>query len=423
MTTSPQIRDLTGFSAVPGLRPEQVQDLVNLQKATKKISSILDLDQLIDDVVADIAASFDCIEANIFLRDETRQNMVVAGVHGCTCNRKGQLLKIGKDGMVGYVAATGQMRYAPDVSKDPYFIACEPHIRSEVAIPLEIKGEVIGVFTASHRELDAFPLEQIRLLQSLCSHLAVAVENAQLVQRERRERERMSREVEEARVIQQALFPKSSPFIPGMKVTGASHPAGAVGGDWYDFIPLDEDRWGLVLADVSGKGTAAGLLMSATRCMLRSLAGAACTPAEVLAKLNRLMVEDFPSGRFVTLVYAVLDPHKRTLIVANGGHLPPLLVSDCGMRLIQTDTGLPLGLALGAFSETTIELPPGAKLVFYSDGITEAENSTGEAYGVSRLQAHFCQASASADTILDDVKRFAAPAPMQDDATVIVVHT
>jgi sigma-B regulation protein RsbU (phosphoserine phosphatase) len=250
----------------------------------------------------------------------------------------------------------------------------------------------------------------------------VAVENAQLVQRERRERERMSREAEEARLIQQALFPKSSPFIPGMKVTGASHPAGAVGGDWYDFIPLDEGRWGLVLADVSGKGTAAGLLMSATRGMLRSLAGAACTPAEVLAKLNRLMVEDFPNGRFVTLVYAVLDPPKRTLIVANGGHLPPLLVSDCGLKLIQTDTGLPLGLALGAFSETTVELPPGAKLIFYSDGITEAENATGDPYGVNRLQAHFCQADASVDTILDDVKAFVAPAPMQDDATVIVVH-
>jgi sigma-B regulation protein RsbU (phosphoserine phosphatase) len=314
------------------------------------------------------------------------------------------------------------MRYAPDVSKDPYFIACEPNIRSEVAIPLEIKGDVIGVFTASHRELDAFPLEQIRLLQSLCSHLAVAVENAQLVQRERRERERMSREAEEARLIQQALFPKSSPFIPGMKVTGASHPAGAVGGDWYDFIPLDEGRWGLVLADVSGKGTAAGLLMSATRGMLRSLAGAACAPAEVLAKLNRLMVEDFPNGRFVTLVYAVLDPPKRTLIVANGGHLPPLLVSDCGLKLIQTDTGLPLGLALGAFSETTVELPPGAKLIFYSDGITEAENVTGDPYGVNRLQAHFCQAGASVDTILHDVKAFVAPAPMQDDATVIVVQ-
>lgn len=423
MATIPQMRDAALMSAVPGLRPDQLQDLLSLQKATKRISSILDLDELIEDVVTDIAGSFGCVEAHIYLRDESAENMIIAGVHGCSCDRKGLRLKIGKDGMVGYVAGTGQMRYAPDVSKDPYFIACEPNVRSELAIPLEINGEVIGVFTASHHELDAFPVEQIRLLQSLCSHVAVAVQNAQLFQRERRERERMSREVDEARQIQQALFPKSSPFIAGMKVTGASHPAGAVGGDWYDFIPLDEDRWGLVLADVSGKGTAAGLLMSATRGMLRSLAEAACTPSEVLSKLNRLMTEDFPSGRFVTLVYAVLDPRNRTLTVANGGHLPPLLVSNCETRLIQTETGLPLGLALGAYSETTVKLMPGSKLVFYSDGITEAENATGDVYGVDRLQAHFCQGSTSAETILEEVRNFVAPAPMRDDATAIVVHT
>jgi sigma-B regulation protein RsbU (phosphoserine phosphatase) len=421
MATSPQMRD-TSAPAIPGLRPDQLQELLNLQKAAKRISSILDLDKLIDDVVNDIAVSFGCIEANIYLRDDSGQHMIVAGVHGCTCNSKGQLLKIGRDGMVGYVAGTGQMRYAPDVSKDAYFIPCEPHIRSELAIPLEIDGQVIGVFTASHHELDAFPVEQIRLLQSLCSHVAGAVQNAQLFQRERQERQRMSREAEEARVIQQALFPKASPYIPGIIVTGASHPAGAVGGDWYDFIALDKDRWGLVLADVSGKGTAAGLLMSATRGMLRSLAEAACRPAEVLTKLNRLMVEDFPSGRFVTLVYAVLDPNNRTLTVANAGHLPPLLVSNCETRLIQTESGLPLGLALGAYSETCVKLPPGAKLAFYSDGITEAENIEGEEYGLSRLQQHFCESTATAESILEHVRTFVAPASMRDDATVIVAH-
>jgi sigma-B regulation protein RsbU (phosphoserine phosphatase) len=423
MASSPQIQDTSIFASVPGLRPDQVRDLLSLQKAATRISSILDLDRLIEDVVTDIAGSFGCVEAHIYLRDDTGQNMIIAGVHGCSCDRKGHLLKIGKDGMVGYVAGTGQMRYAPDVSKDAYFIACEPNVQSELAIPLESNGEVIGVFTASHPDIDAFPVEQIRLLQSLCSHIAVAVQNAQLYQHERRERERMSHEAEEARQIQQALFPKSSPYIPGMKVSGASHPAGAVGGDWYDFIPLDEDRWGLVLADVSGKGTAAGLLMSATRGMLRSLAEAACTPGEVLTKLNRLMVEDFPNGRFVTLVYAVLDPHSRTLTVANGGHLPPLLVSNCETKLIQTEIGLPLGLAFGGFSETTVQLPPGAKLVFYSDGITEAENADGEEYGVNRLEEHFCHAGASADSILKEVREFVAPARLQDDATAIMVQT
>src|SRR5450759_5369019 len=118
----------------------------------------------------------------------------------------------------------------------------------------------------------------------------------------------MDLEAQEARAIQQALLPKSSPYIPGFVVSGLSVPARAVGGDWYDFIPFPDGRWGLVLADVSGKGTAAALLMSATRGVLRSLAQTGSGPAEVLTRLNQLMIEDFPSGRFVTMVYAELDP-------------------------------------------------------------------------------------------------------------------
>ena len=121
---------------------------------------------------------------------------------------------------------------------------------------------------------------------------------------EQEQRQRMTRESEEARIIQQALLPKASPYVPGFAISGLSVPAGDIGGDWYDFIPFNDGCWGLVLADVSGKGTAAALLMSATRAMLRSLADTCSSPAETLSKLNQLMVEDFPSGRFVTLIYA-----------------------------------------------------------------------------------------------------------------------
>src|SRR3984885_13776800 len=316
----------------PPLRIDQVEDLQKLQKAAQKITSILDLDQLIDNIVNDVARSFGCVEAGIYLHDEERGEIVLAGVHGCSVNHKGHRLKIGKEGMVGYVASTGQMRYAPDVRKDDYYIGCEESTLSEVAIPLHVGEKLVGVFTASHTELDAFTPCQLRLLQALCSDVAVAVHNARRFQQEQRQRERMTSKAREARVIQQALLPKNSPSIPGFTVSGLSIPVGAVGGDWYDFIPMDNGRWGLVLADVSGKGTAAALLMSATRGILRSLAEAACTPGEVLTKLNRVLVEDFPAGRFVTMVYAVLDPVKRTLTLANAGHLQPLLVSGKSAR-------------------------------------------------------------------------------------------
>ena len=421
MATSPRITNPALFPSAHALRQEQVDDLLKLQKAAKRISSILDLDELIDQVINDIAVSFGCVEANLYLRSERQDEMVLASVCGCSCNHKGHALKIGKEGMVGYVAATGQMRYAPDVSQDPYYSPCEPEVQSEVAIPLEIDGQVIGVFTASHHELDAFPAEQLRLLQALCSHVAVAVQNAQLFQRERQQREQMSREVQEARLIQESLLPRCSPYIPGFSVAGLSLPAGFVGGDWYDFIPLDNGTWGLVLADVSGKGTAAGLLMSGTRGMLRSLAEACCTPAEVLTKLNRLMVEDIPKGRFVTMVYGVLDPATRTLTFANAGHLHPLLVDSTGTHFLDTESGMPLGLTYGSFSEVSVHLPEGSRLVFYSDGITEAANDVEEEYGTERLAQHFAQPDACSESILQEVRAFSAPSSLRDDATVIVI--
>src|SRR5262249_36877710 len=159
----------------------------------------------------------------------------------------------------------------------------------------------IGVFTASHCELNAFSRPQLRLLQGLCSHIAVAVQNARRFTDEKEERQKLAREAEEARSIQQALLPRSSPFIPGFRISGLTIPAGAGGGDWYDFIPLSNDRWGLVLEEVGGKGPGAALLMSAPRGMLRSRAVTSSGPGEVLTRLNNMMVEDFPSGRFVTM--------------------------------------------------------------------------------------------------------------------------
>jgi sigma-B regulation protein RsbU (phosphoserine phosphatase) len=403
------------------LHAGQVEDLQKLQKAAQKITSILDLDQLIDNIVNDVAHSFGCVEASIYLHDEEHGEMVLAGVHGCSVNHKGHRLKIGKQGMVGYVASTGQMRYAPDVRKDDYYIACEHSTLSELAIPLHVGERLVGVFTASHPDLDAFPRQQVRILQALCDHVAVAVHNARRFQSERAERETMSLEAHEARLMQQALLPKSSPYIPGFVISGLSVPAGAVGGDWYDFIPFPDGRLGLVLADVSGKGTAAALLMSATRGMLRSLAEACCTPAEVLTKLNGLLVEDFPAGKFVTLVYAVLDPATRTVTFANAGHLHPLFIDNTGAQFLDTERGIPLGLGCGDYSETCVNLSKGSRLVFYSDGITEAVNADEQEYGLERLAEHAASPGASAVSIVDHVRAFANGSGVRDDASVVFV--
>jgi len=401
-----------------------VDDLQRVQKAAQRITSILDLDELIDSVVNEVAHSFGCLEASIYLHDEDRAEMVLAGILGCSecCEPgKGHRLKIGHEGMVGYVASTGQLRYAPDVREDQYYIGCEAATLSEVAIPLRVDKHLVGVFTASHPELDAFPRQQLRILQALCDHVAIAIHNARRFQSERAERAVMDREAQEARAMQQALLPKCSPYIPGFVVSGLSVPARAVGGDWYDFIPFPDGRWGLVLADVSGKGTAAALLMSATRGVMRSLAEACRTPGEVLTRLNQVLVDDFPAGKFVTMVYAVLDPAARTVIFANAGHLRPLFIDSQGEHFLDTERGLPLGLGCGDYSETQVALSEGSRLIFYSDGITEAENTTEEEYGLCRLAEHAVKTGASAVTIVDDVRSFSNGANLRDDATAVFV--
>lgn len=398
---------------------DQVRSLMLLNEAAQHISSILDLDELIDKIVNEVAVKFGCVETSIWLRDDAANEMVAAGVKGCSVNGKGARLRIGRDGMIGHVAETGRMCYAPDVSKDPYYIACEPGMMAELDLPLLWDGRVIGVFNAVSPELDGFSEKQIVLLQKLAQHIAVAVHNARLFSRDRAERA-------EAHRIQQALFPKTSPVVNGYLIDGHCAPAGAVGGDWYDYIGLPDGKIGFVLADVSGKGMAAAMLMSATRGVLRSLAMTLSTPAEVLAALNRFLITDLPPEKFVTMVYAVLDPKTHTVTYANAGHLWPVLLAGSSNvagepEHLQTCSGLPLGLIDCTYDDVRFEMPPGAKLLFYSDGITEATDANGEEFGVERLQEKAKQEVFTARDIVNELCMFSSACPLADDATLVMV--
>jgi sigma-B regulation protein RsbU (phosphoserine phosphatase) len=401
---------------------EFVQILMKLQRATNLIASTLDLDDLIDRVVNDIADSIGNVEVAVWLRAGDTDEMVLHGVRGCAKYRKGDRLQIGRQGMVGHVAATGKMRYARDVHRDPYYIACELGTRSEVVIPLKAAGLVIGVLCVDHHETDAFSDDQLKVLQALAGHIAIAIENARLFRLERFERERMQQESAEARVIQQALFLKPVPLIPGFAFETAWHPAGAVAGDWFDFIDLGHQRYGIALADVSGKGMSAALLMSATRAILRSLAPLYSSPAETLEHLNRALMEDLPIGKFVTMIYGVLDADSRELTLASAGHLRPLLINH-HCSFLELDTGLPLGLGVSSYPQCTVTLSPGTKLLLYTDGITEAMDSTEEEYGPARLIEHFLQPEACVDGLIAEVQRFGAGSDRTDDATAVLIRS
>lgn len=402
----------------------RIEELYLLQRVAQKINSILDPDILLDEVVGDVANTFGYTRLAVLLKDETLDDelelYIAAGWTGEMC-LKGTRFKIGKDGMGGHAAATGETHYAPDVRKNPYYIVGEADTRSEVDIPLMVRGELIGIFNVQHTEIDAFPPERIRLLEALAGHVATAVSNARMFDRERLEKERMVKELEEARAIQFGLFPYDCPRVENFEISGVCVPCREVGGDWFDYIPLKDGRLGVVLADVSGKGMGAALLMSSTRSVLRLYAEDESSPRKVLTKVNKTLLSDFPAAKFVTLVYAVIDPKKRTVNIANAGHLPPVLSDENGARFLDTDSGFPLGLMECEYADLKLEMHPGTRLFLYTDGVTEAANMAEEEYGSVRVLDHLGDRENTVESLLSDIKDFAGTVPAADDVTVVML--
>lgn len=403
---------------------QRIQELFLLQRVAQRINAILDLEVLLDEVVNDVAQTFGYSRAGVLLKDEATNELVIAAVRGWTSNFhvKGDRFKIGAYGMIGHVGQIGATYYAPDVTVDPYYQVSETSTRSELTIPLKVHGRQIGIFDFQHHELNAFPASRIQLLEALAAHVATAIQNAQLFQRERREKERMAKELEEARRVQLSLFPSHVPDLARFEITGSCLPGHEVGGDWYDYVPLSDGRLALVLADVSGKGMAAALLMASTRSILRLIAERGASPGEVLAQVNRVLVQDFPRAKFVTMIYAILDPAQHNIVFANAGHLPPLFVDATGSRFLEIDAGLALGIQEVSFTEYRLDLPTGSRLLLYSDGVSEAMNSSLEEYGTTRLQNQMANSSASVASLLEDVRAFAGGYPASDDRTLVLIE-
>jgi phosphoserine phosphatase RsbU/P len=398
----------------------RVDVLVSLQKAAQQIGSILELDELLDTIVHRVAVEFGCIESDILLVEGNKFHL--AAVHGCTQSKKGERWPV-TEGLSGMVVATGKTHYAPDVSQELLYRACEPHTRSEVIIPLRVRDRIIGVFSASHHDLDAFPRAQVEILKGLAGHIAIAVDNAQRIQRERRQIQHLNEEQDEARRIQQNLLPRTAPSLPGFHLEGACAPAGAVGGDWYDYIPLADGQVAIVLADVSGKGMPAALLMSAARGIVRSLAPLASGPGEVLARVNQMLLNDFLTGRYVTMIYAVLDPARRTLTFASAGHPWPLLCHGTDVIPLSTDAGMPLGLLPCEFTEHTVKLCRDFRLLLYTDGISEELNREDQEFGCERLTEFVARHDCSVAELMEAIAEFRGECAQKDDATVVLLRS
>ena len=196
-----------------------------------------------------------------------------------------------------------------------------------------------------------------------------------------------------------------------------------MGGDWYDYIPLPEGRMAIVLGDVSGKGMPAALLMSAVRGIVRSVAPLANGPGEVLARVNQMLLDDVPTGRYVTMIYAVLDPAHRTLSFASAGHPWPLLCHGTGVRPLHTDAGLPLGLLPSEFTGHTVKLCRDFRLLLYTDGISEALNCEDQEFGSARLYEFVAAHDCSVSQLMKSIQEFSGQCGQKDDATVILLRS
>jgi phosphoserine phosphatase RsbU/P len=306
-----QATDIEPHASGDSAMHQQVEELLLLQRVAQRIGSTLDLEVLLKQIVSDVEETFGYCRSAVLLKDDATDELVIT--HGWTGDYKriGDRFQIGRSGIAGHVGETGKTHYAPDVRRDPYYHNGHPSTRSELDIPLKVRGRLIGVFNLQDTSVDAFFPSRIRLLEALAGHLATAIDNARLFQKERLDKERILKELKEAQTIQASLLPARPPEIPHFTITGVCVPSGTVGGDWYDYLRLSNGRTGVVLADVAGKGMGAALLMSSTRSILRLVAQCGCSPAEVLSRVNQVLLDDFPTGRFVTMVYALVDPESE----------------------------------------------------------------------------------------------------------------
>ncbi len=296
--------------------------------------------------------------------------------------------------------------------------------------PLYARGDVLGALVIEG-EVDLGRRQSI--LDGIAHQLAMAMESARLTD-ELAEQQRLELELDVARDIQASFLPKACPQAPGWDICSYWRAARQVGGDFYDFIPLraspGETRWGIVVADVAGKGVPAALFMAMSRTILRSAAASRISPAATLTRVNQLIVTEARSDLFVTIFYGVWEPQTGRFVYANAGHNEPLCVDRAGHIRPLAGHGVVLGaLDEVEYAEHEMHLQPGDRLLLFTDGLTDAVNTAEEEFGLGRVQARLREAQAqgySAEATLNGlaaaVVDFAGAMGTFDDVTMVLIH-
>ena len=301
--------------------------------------------------------------------------------------------------------------------------------RSLLAIPLYDQGVAMNMVVILQREPNAFEREQIPDLVWRSNLFGRATSNLVLKEELRQAYQALDHELKAVGEIQRSLLPTELPKIATLDLAAHYQPAQRAGGDYYDFFPMPDGQWGIFIADVSGHGTPAAVVMAVTHCIAHTHPGPPLPPGKLLEYINQHLSARYigVGSTFVTAVYGIYDSKQRHLKYACAGHNPPRLKRCQDGSLISLDQagGLPLGIVdETTYDEADLQLKPGDQIVFYTDGITEAQSAEGSFFGTNRLDDELSKCSLQAqsllDSVLNSVDEFANGRPADDDRTMIV---
>jgi sigma-B regulation protein RsbU (phosphoserine phosphatase) len=300
--------------------------------------------------------------------------------------------------------------------------------RTWLGVPMLVGGEARGIVSLQNLDKEnAFSASDVQLLTTLTNSLSLSLENARLFNETQRLLKRLETEMELARQAQQSILPMKLPTHPDYDLGSLIIPAQAVGGDFYDFIPLRDQKMCIVIGDVSDKGLSSALFMAVTLSLLRAETSATDDQYQILQTVNQFLLK-MNARMFVTLLYCVLDFNTGMLTYSRAGHLPPVILDDKGDSLqVVTEKGLPLGLVKEVkidFQQVTI--PRGGVALLHSDGLNEALDSQGKLFGFQRIREEMRthrgeQAEAICRQLWEAVKNYSGDLPHQDDFTTVVI--
>lgn len=334
------------------------------------------------------------------------------------------------DPLMGYLLSNPNMFETDALNLDSPALNQMREEGVQVAVPLVSQGELIGLLSLGKRLSDqAYSIDDKQLLRSLAAQAAPALRSAQLIQQQKAEaaeRERMEQELKVARVIQQTLLPAKVPALDGWEMDVYWQPAYSVGGDFYDFIPLDDGRMCIIAADVTDKGIPAALVMASARSILRAATERLRSPGAILNRANNTLCPDIPDKMFITCLCVILDPKTGYMHIANAGHNLPYLRRDGDVIELKA-TGMPLGLLPNMpYDEVDYQILPGDTMLMFSDGIDEAHNPQREMFGFDRMRdlvKNHADGTTLIQRLLEELRLFTGPDwEQEDDVTFVLIN-